>query len=104
MTLRHLGRPRNALLLALHKLVSLAGLGYVGWWGYRLNQAAAPAGAAVAVQVGTLVCFLAAIATGGLLSTDRQTPGLIRTLHRLAAVLSLLGTVAVLRLLWPGAG
>lgn len=66
---------------------------------YRTNQATLLGASALLAVVLTIVVFLTAIISGGLLSTDKALPLAVRVLHRVSPFLSLLAIAVTLYLL-----
>ena len=79
--LQRRGRPHNVLLLTAHKLIALAALILRALTVIRINQATPLDTAALVAAAATGVFFVAAIISGGLVSTDRPAPALARALH-----------------------
>jgi hypothetical protein len=97
--LSRFGRPFNAILLAVHKLASLAAVLLLVLTVVRVN-AVAMLGAIDWVAVAASGLFLlGAIGTGGLWSVDKPTPAAVLTLHRITPFLSVLSTAVTLTLL-----
>jgi hypothetical protein len=97
--LSRLGKPYNAILLTIHKLVSLAAVVVLVFTVVRVRSEAALGVADwVAVSVSGLF-FAGTIATGALLSVDKPMPPAILVLHRIMPFLTVLSTAATLYLL-----
>ena len=101
------GRPFNAVLLTVHKLVSLAAVVLLGFIVWRVSREAALRAIDWAAVVVTGLFFLGTIATGGLLSADSLVPAArtarvrvaILWAHRITPFLTVLSTAAALYLL-----
>lgn len=94
------GKPYNAIVLAIHKVLSL---GIVVLLVLGTNNARGRLDTAlVMATVITGVLFVLAIATGGLLSTDKPVPAIVSVVHKVVPVLSVLSTAIMLYLLVLG--
>jgi hypothetical protein len=93
------GKPLNVVILTIHKLISLATLVFLALTIYQMSQTAVFETVELAAGAFTALFFLATIATGGLLSTEKPLPAAILTTHKLTAVLVVLSTAATLYVL-----
>jgi len=93
------GRPLNAIVLTVHKLVALAAGIYVVITIYRSHQATALGAAGLAAGAITGLLFLGAGATGGVLSTDRAIPDAVLRLHQVGSALTVLAAAVTFYLL-----
>jgi hypothetical protein len=96
------GKPLNAVLSTIHKLVSLATFVWLVLGLYRAYRATALGGGGLAAGLVAVACFVFAGVSGGLLSTSRPLPASVLRLHQVTSVLTLLATVALLLLPVPG--
>jgi hypothetical protein len=93
------GRPYNGLILTVHKLAALAVLIILALLVVRAARTA-PLDAVVWIaSLAGLVSFLVAIISGGLLSTDKTLPPVVKALHRVSPFLAVLASAATLYLL-----
>jgi uncharacterized membrane protein YhiD involved in acid resistance len=92
------GRPLNAGLSTVHKLVSLAAGVFLLVTVYQQGQIA-PLNTAewLAIAV-TGVCFAAVVASGGILSSDKPRPTALLRVHQVVPVLTLISTGVMLYL------
>jgi heme A synthase len=97
--LHRLGRPVNTLVLTIHKLISVAAVVYLVINIYRIHQVTPLSPLAIAVSVVALVLFVVMIATGGLLSVEKQMPAVVHTIHQFTPYLVILSSSAALYLL-----
>ncbi len=97
------GKPFNAALLAVHKLVSLAAAALIGMAAYQHKSQATLSAAEIAGLVATALLFVLTVATGGLLSTGKPARAAISAAHRVAPFLTVLSTAVTLSLLAGGA-
>ncbi len=97
--LSRFGRPYNVVALTIHKLISLAGLVLLGVTVVQANQVVVLGTAAVIASVATVVLFVIAIISGGLVSMDRRMPRAVRATHWVTPFLTLLATEVTLCLL-----
>lgn len=79
--LQRRGRPHNVLLLTAHKLLALAALILMAITVIRINRATPLDTVALVTAAATGVFFVVAIISGGLVSTDKPAPALVRALH-----------------------
>ena len=93
------GKPYNVLVLAIHKLISLAAVILLVTTMVRSNRVGALSATALIAGVVSGLFFLSLIATGGLLSSELQTPAVVSKLHRVAPYLTILSTAVTLYLL-----
>jgi hypothetical protein len=75
------GRPHNILLLTAHKLIALAALILMAITVIRINRVTPLDTIALVATAATAVFFVAAIISGGLVSTDKPAPALAKALH-----------------------
>jgi hypothetical protein len=97
--LHRLGRPVNSLVLTIHKLISVAAVVYLAINLYRIHQVTPLSSLAIAASVVTFILFVVMIATGGLLSVEKEMPAFIHMIHRFTPYLTILATSATLYLL-----
>ena len=93
------GRPFNGIVLTIHKLVSLAAAGLLGFVIYQINQVAPLGTIELAAGVVTVSFFLDAVVSGGLLSIGKPMPAAILTMHRITPYLTVLFAAVTLYLL-----
>jgi len=93
------GKPFNGIVLTVHKLISLAAAGLLGFVIYQINQVAPLGTIELAAGVVTVSFFLDAVVSGGLLSIDKPMPAAILTMHRIAPYLTVLSAAVTLYLL-----
>jgi hypothetical protein len=96
------GKPYSVILLTLHKLTAVAAFVLLVIALVRANRADALGAAALGAGVVAGVFFVGLIATGGLLSSDLETPAFVRTLHHIAPYLTLVSSAVTLYLLQGG--
>jgi hypothetical protein len=97
--LRRSGKPYSGLMLTVHKLISLAVIILLALLVYRFNQATPLDSTALLTAVLTVVFFVVAIISGGLVSIDRPTPPVVRALHWATPFLTIAGVAATCFLL-----
>ena len=100
--LSHSGKPLNAALLAVHKLVSLAAVVLIGMTVNQLNRQAKMSAFEIGAGVVTASLFILTIATGGVLSTGKPVQAVILAAHKVAPLLTVLSTTATIYLLTRG--
>jgi hypothetical protein len=93
------GRPLNAGILAVHKLVSVAAGVFLIVTMVRLNRVAPLSATEWTAIVVTGLCFLGTAVSGGLLSIDKPMPAAILRAHQIMPVLVVISTAVSLYLL-----
>ena len=93
------GKPYSAIILTIHKLISLAAVVLLGITIYRTNQAATLSTIELLAAIVTGLFFPGTIITGGLLSIDKIMPAIILRLHQITPYLTVLCSTATLYLL-----
>jgi hypothetical protein len=93
------GKPPNAIILTVHKLIALAALVFLVMTIYQVNQAATLSAIGLIAGIVTGLLFLGAIITGGLLSTGKPMPAAVLRMHQITPFLSVLSTAVTLYLL-----
>jgi hypothetical protein len=93
------GRPLNVVISTIHKLVSLAAGIFLLVTIYQRSQVVPLNGIEWIAIVVTGLCFLAIVASGGLLSSEEPRPVAILRVHQIVPVLTVLSTGATLYLL-----
>jgi hypothetical protein len=92
------GKPLNGMILTIHKLISLAAVGFLVITIYQINQVAALSAMGLTAGVVTGLFFLGTIIAGGLLSTGKPVPAAILTMHQITPVLTVFSTAVTLYL------
>ncbi|MCX6096614.1 MAG: hypothetical protein NT125_07910 [Candidatus Bipolaricaulota bacterium] len=92
-------KPRNAIILTIHKLTSLAAVVFLGIVAYQTNRVTSLGAIEWTVVVGAGALFLSTMATGGLLTASKPMPAAISTLHRITPFLTALSSAIALYLL-----
>ena len=93
------GKPYNGIVLAVHKLISLAAAVLLVVTLVRGNRVAALSTAEWIAGLVTGLFFLGAIVSGGLLSTEKPMPAALLTVHKVASWAILISTTVTLYLL-----
>ncbi len=94
------GRPFNAAVFTVHKLIALATTVAVGFNVYRLYKEVDTRAFADAGLIGlTAIAFVSLFASGALLSSGRPAGSILLRLHQAAPVLALLSSTATAYLL-----
>jgi hypothetical protein len=86
------GKPFNVPVLTIHKLLSLTALIYLST---RVVQVPLNS-LKIGLVAASVIFFISAIITGGLLSTDKNMPTIVHRFHQIIPYLTVLSTVAVL--------
>jgi hypothetical protein len=93
------GEPYNTAILTIHKLASLAALVLIVLAAWQLRKETGLDSLAMAAVVITVILFVTTILTGGALSADLQTPGIITVVHKVFPYLTVISTVVTIYLL-----
>ena len=92
------GRPINAIILTVHKLIALGTLIFIGVTVYQINQTAQLSTAAIVATVMTGIFFIATIIAGGLLSLDKPVSAM-SIVHKVGPFLTVAGAIVTMVLL-----
>ena len=95
----HSGKPYSVLILAIHKLISVAAVIWLGITIRRIAQAGALGATELLPAIVAGFVFLGTIVTGGLLSMDKAMPAIVLRLHQITPYLTVLSTAVTLYLL-----
>lgn len=95
------GKRYNVVILTIHKLVALGIIVVLILTVNGARDVELKTAHIIAIAI-TGVLFVLAIATGGLMSTDKTMPAIVTTVHQIAPFLSILSTIAMLYLLVRG--
>jgi hypothetical protein len=93
------GKPYSALLLNVHKLISLAGVVLLALFVRQQGRVSELPSALIAVNAVSGLLLVASIVTGGLVSVDRPMPRTILFAHRVMPFLSLAASAVAVYLL-----
>jgi hypothetical protein len=96
--LSRLGKPINAVILTVHKLIALGTLILIGVTVYQVNQVAPLSTTAIAATVITGILFIVTIIAGGLLSLAIPVSAM-SIVHKVGPFLTVAGTIATMYLL-----
>jgi hypothetical protein len=96
------GRPYNTIVLTVHKLISVAAVVFLVVILRRMHKEVPLVAIELAGAVITGLLFLGTIATGGLLSAEKQMPAIVLWLHRITPFLTVLSTAVTLYLAMGG--
>lgn len=87
------------LVITVHKLIGLAVGGYLVMTIYRVHRAASINPVGITAIVVTALFFVALVATGSLLSTEKSMPAAVSFIHKLFPYLTLISTLTTIYLL-----
>lgn len=93
------GKPYSAVLFNIHKLIALAALVLLVVSYTQAHKASPLTMLQWGVAALTLVCFVAAMISGGLLNLEKPLTGSLLVMHRVLPLLTLLGTAVSLYLM-----
>jgi len=91
------GRPYGAALFAVHKLIGLGMLVYLGLSAYGFRSAALGRGVWLVVAMAILA-FIVVIASGGVLSAVDPAPALASILHKVVPYITVVLTAVLMYL------
>ena len=92
------GRPLNATISTVHKLISQAAGVILLVIIYQRNRVVPLSATECIAIVATGLCFLGTVVSGGLLSSDKPMPVAVLRVHQIEPVLAALSTGATLYL------
>lgn len=92
------GKPYSAIVVTAHKLLSVAALIFLAVSLYQINRGIPLSAMVIAAGVITGLFFLGTIATGAMLTAERQMPAVVLWLHRIAPFLTVIATAVTLYL------
>lgn len=81
--LSHKGTPYNPFISAVHKLSAVANLFLLNFTVFQLGRVVPLDGGDITATVIMDICFVAAVATGALVSGERQMPAAVEWAHRI---------------------
>ncbi len=93
------GKPYNGLIFNFHKLISLGAVIFLAVIVKQAQQAEPLGTAQIAMIVLAAACFLATIATGGVISALKEPPEWAHRLHQVLPYLTALSTAGMIYLL-----
>lgn len=93
------GRPLNVGISTIHKLISLAAGVFLLVTIYQRNEVVPLRVTEWIVIVVTGLCFAGTVASGGLLSSEKQMPVAVLRVHQVVPVLTVLASGVTLYLL-----
>ena len=97
--LRFSGKPYNTLLITIHKLIGL-GLGiYLGLKVHEVYQKSSLGSTEIISIVVTVLLFVALVASGSLLSAEKEMPGIVKSIHSVLPYLTIISTGVTIYLL-----
>ena len=97
--LRIRGKPYSMLLVTVHKLIGLGTGFYLGLIVYRAYQAATFDQVQMASIAVTVLLFAVDVATGSLLSTEKEMPRVISIINKVFPFLALISTAITIYIL-----
>jgi hypothetical protein len=95
----HQGKPYNAILFNIHKLIALAVVILFTVTLFRTGRPAGLGAVEIIASVVTGLFLVGLFVTGALLSTDRSMPAIVLRLHHITPYLAVLSTAVTLYLL-----
>lgn len=82
------GKPYPVVVFTFHKLITMGTIVYLGILLYPISRSTPLQGGQVAAIAIIVVCFLALLTTGGLLSMDKVLPAIVHRLHQVLPYLT----------------
>jgi hypothetical protein len=92
------GKPYSTIVVTVHKLISVAALVLLAVSLYQINRGIPLGAVVIAAGVITGLFFLGTIATGAMLTAERQMPTVVLWLHRITPFLTVIATAVTLYL------
>ena len=93
------GKPYSAIILAVHKLITVAALAFLVATIIQVGKSAKLDAAEFIPTVVTGLLLIATFASGGFLSTGREMPAFVFWIHRILPFLSVIATAETLYIL-----
>lgn len=93
------GKPYSMAIFNLHKLIALGAIVFLAFSINAIRLTITFETAQIIAIVTTTACFMITIISGGLISIDKPTPGILAIIHKLGPYLTVLSTAAMLYLL-----
>ena len=93
------GQPFNAVVLTLHKLLSITVIAYLILTVMRIGRVAPLGQAAWIACIAAGVFFLLTIASGGWLSAVKNMPAVVQMVHKVLSALTVIFTAVAFYLL-----
>jgi hypothetical protein len=90
--LARLGKPYNVLIQTVHKLVGFGAFVYLIYFSVQQHKTVTLSSEQMGSLIVTSICFIAMIATGGMLATEQELPDVVLITHKVAPYLTLLST------------
>lgn len=90
------GKPYPMGIFTLHKLITLGAIVYLAVTLSGVHKVAPLQGGQLAVIALTAVCFLAMLASGGMLSVEKVMPEIVHRVHQVLPYLTALAAGAAL--------
>jgi hypothetical protein len=94
------GKPYSAVLLAVHKLMSVGLVVLIVVTILNINRQSPLAPMVFILSLAAGLFFLAAIISGGLLSMDKTMPSFVLLLHRITPFITILAVTVVFYLIF----
>jgi hypothetical protein len=102
--LSHLGKPYNAAVFNVHKLIALGAVVATALQTYRAVQGASRPALAIALILLAGLCVVALFVTGALMSLGKPAHDRLLTLHRVAPLVGVSAMAAVIFMISSGSG
>jgi hypothetical protein len=100
--LKRTGKPYNTFFLTVHKLTGLAAAVLFVMIVLQVNRAGTLSVSGLIAGVVTVVFFLDALVTGGIISINKPMPEMFLTMHRIFPYLTLGSAAVALYLIFRG--
>ena len=94
------GKPHNAALLTVHKLISLLTVVLIAFLIRHLRRGVGLSGVEMGAIAVTGLLFLTGIVTGGLVSLEKPAHVVVSIAHKVAPYLSVISTAVMFYLMW----
>lgn len=97
--LRFTGKPYSMIIITIHKLIGLGAGIFLGRMVYQAYQASSLNSGQIVSVVVTVLLFIGLVATGSLMSAERDMPYFVKTIHRVLPYLTIISTGVSINLL-----
>jgi hypothetical protein len=94
------GRPYDVGILAVHKLIGVALGIYLIRMVYQVHQTEPLTSTMIIAVVVTILFFAGMVATGGLISTEKEMPAIVLLLHKALPCFTVVSTAVTIYLLF----
>ena len=98
------GKPYSTVLFNLHKIIALGTVVFLSVMVFKLHQTVPLQTLQIAAITVAVLCAVATVLTGGLLSIEKSMPEFILRVHQITPYLTVISSAVTLYLLFVGSG